>query len=176
VKSSYHHLSHSETAGDNLWVQAMTHKVIAPVTWTLGGASALILLALIALMIDWSKSGARTAKDDVIREKTSPDGKLVAEIRELTTAMHGGPDTVSVMITQTGYPYENETIYSRVYECDDFNGFDLQWKQSNELTISYGNCNSGRWHTSDENRVLQTKSAWRDVKIDYRDSGHLAIN
>ena len=154
----------------------MTHKVIAPVTWTLGGASALILLALIALMIDWSKSGARTAKDDVIREKTSPDGKLVAEMHELTTAMHGGPDTVSVTIRQTGYPYENETIYSRVYECDDFNGFDLQWKQSNELTISYGNCNSGRWHTSDENRVLQTKSAWRDVKIDYRDSGHLAIN
>ena len=154
----------------------MTHKVIATVTWTLGGACALILLALIALMINWSKSGAQTAKDDVIREKTSPDGKLVAEMHELTTAMHGGPDTVSVTIRQTGYPYENETIYSRVYECDDFNGFDLQWKQSNELTISYGNCNSGRWHTSDENRVLQTKSAWRDVKIDYRDSGHLAIN
>jgi hypothetical protein len=154
----------------------MTHKVIAPVIWTLGGASALILLALIALMIDWSKSGARTAKDDVIREKTSPDGKLVAEMHELTTAMHGGPDSVSVTIRQTGYPYENETIYSRVYECDDFSGFDLQWKQSNELTISYGNCNSGRWHTSDENRVLQTKSAWHDVKIDYRDSGHLAIN
>ena len=154
----------------------MTHKVIAPVTWTLGGAFALILLALIALMINWSKSGAQTAKDDVIREKTSPDGKLVAEMHELTTAMHGGPDTVSVTIRQTGYPYENETIYSRVYECDDFSGFDLQWKQSNELTISYGNCNSGRWHTPDENRVLETKSTWRDVKIEYRDSGHLAIN
>ena len=154
----------------------MTHKVIAPVTWTLGGACALILLALIALMINWSKSGAQTAKDDVIREKTSPDGKLVAEMHELTTPMHGGPDTVSVTIRQTGYPYENETIYSRVYECDDFSGFDLQWKQSNELTISYGNCNSGRWHTPDENRVLETKSTWRDVKIEYRDSGHLAIN
>ena len=149
----------------------MTHKVIAPVTWTLGGAFALILLVLIALMIDWSKS----AKDDVIREKTSPDGKLVAEMHELTTAMHGGPDTVSVTIRQTGYPYENETIYSRVYECDDFSGFDLQWKRSNELTISYGNCN-GRWHTPDENRVLETKSTWRDVKIEYRESGHVAIN
>jgi hypothetical protein len=124
---------------------------------------------------DWSKSGARTAKDDVIREKTSPDGKLVAEMHELTTAMHGGPDTVSVTIRQTGYPYENETIYSRVYECDDFSGFDLQWKRSNELTISYGNCN-GRWQTPDENRVLETKSTWRDVKIEYRDSGHVAIN
>ena len=149
----------------------MTHKVIAPVTWTLGGAFALILLVLIALMIDWSKS----AKDDVIREKTSPDGKLVAEMHELTTAMHGGPDTVSVTIRQTGYPYENETIYSRVYECDDFSGFDLQWKRSNELTISYGNCN-GRWQTPDENRVLETKSTWRDVKIEYRESGHVAIN
>ena len=149
----------------------MTHKVIAPVTWTLGGAFALILLVLIALMIDWSKS----AKDDVIREKTSPDGKLVAEMHELTTPMHGGPDTVSVTIRQTEYTYENEIIYSRIYECDDFSGFDLQWKRSNELTISYGNCN-GRWHTPDENRVLETKSTWRDVKIEYRESGHVAIN
>jgi hypothetical protein len=149
----------------------MTHKVIAPVTWTLGGAFALILLVLIALMIDWSKS----AKDDVIREKTSPDGNLVAEMHELTTPMHGGPDTVSVTIRQTEYPYENEIIYSRIYECDDFSGFDLQWKRSNELTISYGNCN-GRWHTPDENRVLETKSTWRDVKIEYRESGHVAIN
>jgi len=149
----------------------MTHKVIAPVTWTLGGAFALILLVLIALMIDWSKS----AKDDVIREKTSPDGKLVAEMHELTTPMHGGPDTVSVTIRQTEYPYENEIIYSRIYECDDFSGFDLQWKRSNKLTISYGNCN-GRWHTPDENRVLETKSTWRDVKIEYRESGHVAIN
>jgi len=149
----------------------MTHKVIAPVTWTLGGAFALILLVLIALMIDWSKS----AKDDVIREKTSPDGNLVAEMHELTTPMHGGPDTVSVTIRQTEYTYENEIIYSRIYECDDFSGFDLQWKRSNELTISYGNCN-GRWHTPDENRVLETKSTWRDVKIEYRESGHVAIN
>ena len=149
----------------------MTHKVTAPVIWTLGGAFALILLVLIALMIDWSKS----AKDDVIREKTSPDGNLVAEMHELTTPMHGGPDTVSVTIRQTEYPYENEIIYSRIYECDDFSGFDLQWKRSNELTISYGNCN-GRWHTPDENRVLETKSTWRDVKIEYRESGHVAIN
>ena len=146
-------------------------KLITPAMWTLGGA--LILLAFIALMIDWSRSGA--AKDDVIREKTSPDGKLVAEMHELTTPMHGGPDTVSVTIRQTGYPYENEIIYSRIYECDDFSGFDLQWKRSSEVTISYGNCN-GRWHTPDENKVLETKSAWRDVKIEYRDSGHVAID
>jgi hypothetical protein len=87
--------------------------------------------------------------------------------------MHGGPDTLYVTIKR-GELSSADTIYSRIYECSDVSAFDVQWKESRELTVSYGSCDSGRWHTPEENKVLKKDSAWGDIKIDYRDSGHVA--
>jgi hypothetical protein len=115
-------------------------------------------------------------KDETIKREMSPDGKLEAEIHQITTPMHGGPDTLRVTIASSGGT--GDVVYSRTYECSDYSAFRLEWKSSNELTILYSECNASKVNTIEENirenKVWQSDTSWRDVKINYKDTQYLA--
>jgi len=146
-------------------------SVIRRIFKSLGAILGVVLLAVLALagflVLD---SGGD--KDQTIKQAMSPDGKLVVEIHQITTPMHGGPDTLRVTIR---LPEDlGDVVYSQTYECSDYSAFRVQWKNPNELTIIYGTCDSGRWHTVDENKVWQRNTEWHDVKINYQNSGYVA--
>jgi hypothetical protein len=139
----------------------------------LGLIFGVVLLAVVALFV-FLVLDSGGDKDQLVKQAASPDGKLMAELHQITTPMHGGPDTLRVTIGPIKGP-SGGVVYSRSYECtSDYSAFRLQWKTPNELIVTYGTCNSGRWHTKDENKVWQSYAEWHDVKINYLDSGYVA--
>jgi hypothetical protein len=158
-------------------------RVIKALAITVGVGVAVILLLFGFLMIDWGRSASRAERDDLVAQARSPDGHFVAEIRRLTTAMHGGPDKLYVILDENDVA-SGHKIYERTYECDDFSGFRLQWRSTNDLTITYGDCDAERerskgnyrdFYYKEQNKVWQHDTAWQNVKITYEDSGHVAI-
>jgi hypothetical protein len=131
-----------------------------------------VVLVGVLVLVGFLVLDSGGSKDQTIRQAVSPDGKLVAGIHQIMTPMHGGPDTLRVTIGSS--ERLGEVVYSQTYECSDYGAFRLQWNTPNKLTIVYGTCDSGRWHTVDENKVWQRDTEWRDVKIAYQDSGYVA--
>jgi len=144
--------------------------------WVCGLALLAVFGSLAVLMIDWGKSTAKTEKDTLIRDKTSPNGKFVAEIHTFITAMHGGPDRLYVIIkpAQGDHPTWEERLYTRTYECNDTSAFELDWPNSTELIITYGECQASPGHDQDENRVWEQMSVSHGITITYRRSDYVA--
>jgi hypothetical protein len=61
----------------------------------------------------------------------------VAELHTVITPMHGGSDALYVAIRGKNDAF-GETVFSRVNECDDTNGFNIRWTGAEELNVSYG--------------------------------------
>jgi len=156
----------------------MIPKVIKFAVWGVAIVVAAFLILLIALFVDWGRSSAHRDQDYIVQQKTSPDGKFIAEIRRATTGMWAGPDTVYVAM-RTATRAEGDRVYSKTYECDDFSGFGLEWNSPNQLTVTYGECHESKFDGStefaQENKVSKSDSAWNDITIRYVDSHHVAI-
>jgi hypothetical protein len=134
------------------------------------GAVLLLLVGFVILVVGFRGQN----KSHVIRQSTSPDGNVIAEVRELITPMHGGPDLVQVVLRPTTDAV-GDVVYSRVFECGpDYSAFQVEWQSSKSLTVSYGTCDAGRYHSATDNDVFQKNATWQDVSISYRDSGHVA--
>jgi hypothetical protein len=146
----------------------MISKVVK-VSALIVGITLLGVLALLAFLV-FNSGGP---KDHLLQQKASPDGRMIAELHANITPMHGGPDTLYVTIRRTGQPFGSE-VYSRTYECSDVGAYRLEWEGPNELTIAYGACDSGRWHTKDENKVWKSDVTWEGVRIIYEDTKHVA--
>ncbi len=112
-------------------------------------------------------------KDTMILQELSPDGKLVAELHQVITPMHGGPDTFYISMRSNNMT-KGENVYSQTYECNDFTRFRLTWLNPKELNVSYGTCNSGRLHYDNENKVWNRVQSSQDIKINYQDTKYVA--
>jgi hypothetical protein len=158
-------------------VHPVIRKLIKVGAWGTAIVVAVFLVFLVVLFVDWGKSSARRDQDYIIQKKASPDGKLVAEIRRVTTGMWEGPDTVYVAI-RTATSAWGDRVYSKTYECEDFSGFGLEWDGPNQLTVTYGACHESKFNSPtefpQENKVSKGDSAWDDVSIHYVDSHHVA--
>jgi hypothetical protein len=110
------------------------------------------------------------SKDQTRQSAPSPDGRFVAELHTVITPMHGGPDTFYVAIRGKNDAF-GETVFSRVYECDDTDGFNIRWTGAEELNVSSGECNTG--HPEDD-RINTKQVVWRGVAINYLGTHHTA--
>jgi hypothetical protein len=110
----------------------------------------------------------------LIRESTSPDGHLVAEIHEVITPMHGGPDMVQVTLRPASRAV-GDIIYSQTFECGpDYRAFQVEWQTAQNLTVSYGICDAGRYNSASDKKVFQKSASWEGINIIYKDSGYVA--
>jgi hypothetical protein len=142
--------------------------------WSLAaiGTLSLAIVALFAfLVLDSGRD-----KDHLIMQSASPDGKLIVELHQVITPMHGGPDTLYVAIrTQESY---GEKIYSRTYECYDFSAFRFEWNSLHDLTIYYGECSASPYdnpqENASENKIWQSDAEWHGITIHYSDTHHKA--
>jgi hypothetical protein len=136
-----------------------------------------LLLLLVALFVDWGRSSASGDQDYVVQKKASPDGKLIAELRRATTGRWEGPDTLYVEV-HSATETSGDRVYSKTYECDDFSGFDLEWNDPSQLTVTYGECHESKFNSptefAQENKVSKRDSTWHNVTIRYVDSHHVA--
>lgn len=152
----------------NCEVPTLGRKVIKGLGLTL----ATILLAASALfcflVLDW-----RGSRDYLVQQEASPDGKFIPELHQIITSMHRRPDTLCVTLRDVSHPF-GDKVYFRTYECSNLSAFRLQWESPNELKIDYGECDSGRWHTKDENAIRNNDAVWRDVKITYQDTKYVS--
>ena len=110
--------------------------------WLSGGLLFAVLGLLAFLLLSWAGS-----KDQTRQSALSPDGRFVAELHTAITPMHGGPDTLYVAIRRKNEAF-GETVFSRVYECDDTNGFNIRWTGAEALSVSAGECDTG--HPEDD--------------------------
>jgi hypothetical protein len=143
------------------------------VKWSLilcGVVFLLLLAGFSWLVFDFSGH----SKSRLIRETTSPDGRFVAEVREVITPMHGGPDSVQVMLRPATHAV-GDVVYSQTFECGpDYSAFQIEWQSPANLTVSSGTCDAGRYRSAGDNNVFQRSTTWQGVSINYRDSGHVA--
>ena len=156
--------------------------------WTFGITLLVVLIVFGALMIDWIRSAARTERDVLIEKKVSSDGKIISEVHKFTSAMHGGPDLLYVIIKlapqqvndhtlSEGLPSQDEQkIYSRTYECSDYSAFHIEWTGSEKLTVYYGECNTGSNYSKEEDTVWEKRHEWHDVKIEFQDTKYVATH
>lgn len=143
------------------------------VTWSLISCGAVFLLLLLAFLI-FAYHFAGENKTRLIRESTSPDGQFVAEINEVITPMNGGPDLVQVLLRPVTRA-SGEVVYSQTFECESDNrAFQVRWRSPKNLEISYGVCDTGRYHTAADNKFFQKITEWHEVSIAYLDSEHVA--
>jgi hypothetical protein len=133
---------------------------------------ALVVILFASLLVDFSGH----AKDRVLKKAVSPDGQFVAEVHEVITPMHGGPDRVDVTLQdQRSDQLVQAVVYSRIFECGpDYAGYGLRWQSSQSLTIWYPTCDGGRYRSPADNWVLQKLDMWRGVAIVYHNSGYVA--
>lgn len=124
---------------------------------------------IVFLLLSWGGD-----KDQTRKSVPSPDGRFVAELHTVVTPMHGGPDTLYVAIRGKSDAF-GETVFSRVYECDDTSGFDVRWSGAETLDVSYGACDTGQWHTPAEDRITIKQAVWRGIVINYFDTHHTAV-
>ena len=107
-----------------------------PLKWIflLLGTACLIVLAIVAfLVVDFP--GHST--DHVVKRAVSPDGRGVAELHEVVTPMHAGPDLIRLKLSSIA-GNDSATVYSSVFECGpDFSGYDLRWQSAHSLSFSY---------------------------------------
>ena len=103
-----------------------------PLKWILllfGAAGLIVLAVIVFLVVDFP--GQST--DHVVRRAVSPDGQVVAELHEVVTAMHGGPDLIRLTLS-TIAGNDSAIVYSSVFECGpDFSGYDLRWQSAHNL-------------------------------------------
>lgn len=133
-----------------------------PLKWILllfGAAGLIILATIVLLVVDFP--GHST--DHVVIRAVSPDGQLVAELHEVVTAMHGGPDLIRLKLS-TISGNDSAIIYSSVFECGpDFSGYDLRWQSAHSLSFLYKACASDPSNTGQGTHL----NSWRDVRIHY---------
>jgi hypothetical protein len=152
-----------------LGVPPMSHRILKGIGLIFGA----VLLAALVLSAFLLHQVGRDERDDLIQNAVSPDGKLVAELRENIKGPWGGSDTLYVTIRAATHPF-GDKVYSRTYECMDHGAFHVQWEGSSELIIAYGSCDTGRWHTEAEDKVWNKDVSWHDVKITYEDTKYVA--
>jgi hypothetical protein len=140
------------------------------VKWSLILCGTVVLLLLLAFLL-FAYYFAGQNKTRLIRESASPDGHFVAEVREVITPMHGGPDLVQVVLKSASQS-EGDVVYSQVFECGpDYSAFQVAWQSPDSLAVSYGACDAGNFQSPTGNKKSM---AWHEVKISYRDTGHMA--
>ena len=90
-----------------------------------------LVLALLALLeVDFGGS----ERNHVIWQARSPDARYVAELHEVITPMHGGPERVEV--TWKSKEAFRAVVYAQTFECGpDDNGYQWQWSSSRTLII-----------------------------------------
>lgn len=134
-----------------------------PLKWILllFGAAGLVVLAIIVfLVVDFP--GQST--DHVVKRAVSPDGRVVAELHEVVTAMHGGPDLIHLTLSSIAGK-DSAIVYSSVFECGpDFSGYELRWQSAHSLSFLYKTCAANPSNTAQGTQL----NSWRDVNIHYQ--------
>ena len=151
----------------------IVHAIMAKtLKWFFAGLAILICGFVCVFIFLVADSG--TARVTTIKQSLSPDGQFSAEVDQLITPMHGGPDTIQVRLKRVKRGPE-VIIYERTYGCsNDYRGYDVRWMTVKDLTVVYGACDSGRWHSPDENNVHTKIARAQGVDITFEDSGHTA--
>jgi hypothetical protein len=137
--------------------------------WVLGSVLVAVFGLSVFLLLSWG-----VAKDQTKRSAASPDGRFVAELHTVIAPRFGGPDTLYVSIRGQKDTF-GETVFSRVYECDDTSGFNIHWTGPEELNVLYGACDTGQLHTPADDRITTKQVVWRGVTVNYLDSHHPAM-
>jgi hypothetical protein len=141
--------------------------------WSLISCGVVLLLLLVEvswLVMDFGGHN----KIRLIRDSESPDGHLVAEVQEVITPMHGGADSVQVILRSTTSTI-GDVVYAQTFECGpDYSAFQLEWRSPKNLLVQYGTCDSGRYDSAMNNKVLQKSLTWRDLSISYLQSDYVA--
>jgi hypothetical protein len=143
-----------------------TQKIAAAVV------AALFSLIVVGLVVFLIFSGGGD-KDHRLRTVISPDGKARAELHEVITPMHGGRDSVYVSLGDLDSAFDGR-IFVKYHECNDLSAFQLSWEDSDNLTVSYGGCDTGRWKTAGDDKIWVKNTAWRGINIKYLDTGKIA--
>jgi hypothetical protein len=147
------------------------------VVWIFGSVLAIILTLVTALAVDWGISQSRAERDRIILQRTSLDGKRIAEIHTFTTARWGGPDRLYVSIREISGSF-GAKVYEQAYECDDTSAFGVRWQTPSQLQVRVGKCNSNPSldiHSLDrQNKVLEEQPRSGPVTIDYVDANYVA--
>jgi hypothetical protein len=136
-------------------------RVVKVSLW-LSGAGVFAFLGLLVYLL--VSEGA--SKDQMRASAWSPNGRFVAELHTVIAPVHGGPDTLYLAIRDKNEAF-GETVFSRVYECDDANGFNIRWTGAETLNVSSGECDTGH---SEEDRVHTKQMVWRGIAIKYFDT------
>jgi hypothetical protein len=165
-----------ESSGDQRVSLVLSRVPIMRRRWikyALISAGVLFLVVLVAFGLLVFDFGGHN-RDRLIRESTSPDGRVVAEIREVITPMHGGPDEVQVLLRSTRSTF-GDIIYSQTFECGpDYDAFHVNWRSSNDLIVTYGTCDLGPYASGTDNSTIHKRTSWHDVGITYEPSSHVA--
>jgi hypothetical protein len=133
----------------------------------------LLLFAVVGFSVFVIFDAGGDKNDKLLQKAISPDGRLVAELRENITGQWGGPDTMYVAIRRAKDAF-GEKVYSKTYECMDHSPFTLEWNGPAALTIGYGDCDTGHPRTTADDRIWTQLTEWQDVKILYRDTKRTA--
>lgn len=133
-----------------------------PLKWIVllfGAASLIVLATIVFLVVDFPGH----SPDHVVKRAVSPDGRVVAELHEVVTPMHGGPDLIRLTLS-TIAGSASEVVYSSAFECGpDFSGYGLQWQSAHSLLFLYKACAANPSNTGQGTHL----NSWRDVNIHY---------
>jgi hypothetical protein len=125
-----------------------------------------VVLSGAGAIVFWPKK-----TDILIQRIASPDGKAVAELHKDSP---GGDLFPTIYVTISSTQFGRNIVYARDYDCTDYSAFRVEWTQSNELTISYGECDPAQAHIKDEDTVENKTNNWGGVAVKYRDTRYLA--
>lgn len=134
----------------------------------IAGAMALLFAAL-----GWVAGSGWHDTEVPVTKAASPDGSWLAELIEVVTPMHGGPDTLIVRLRERG-DVKGIVVYDRNYECGpaDYTAYKLEWRAPRLLSITYGDCDAR--NPAVDNIESLRLAAYKDVQIVYEHSTHVA--
>lgn len=124
----------------------------------LGVLIGVILLAILVLL-GFFVGGDR---DQFVKQTTSPDGKLVAELRQIITSRWGGPDSIYVQLTPVPATSPTTIVYSAENECSDHT-FNADWNGPRRLDIFFSKCDTTSAQPAPVTRVKMDR--WQEVTI-----------
>jgi hypothetical protein len=140
-------------------------KSVAKVAlWGVGGVLLVVFALVVFVLVSWGGE-----KDRLVLRTTSPDGKLIAELHQDITSMHGGPDRLRLTIGRSTVAF-GDTVFSEVWECSDDSAMHLAWNGSDRLTFQLGHCVPHIPDAPENHQVFTRSTRWHEVSIAYSDS------
>jgi hypothetical protein len=130
----------------------------------LGGIA--IGIAVIAIVYLAVREGE--SKDRIVAKATSPDGRRLLELHQVVAPGHGGADYFKITLREATAPF-GDTVFTRRFECSDFQSFHISWTDSTHANVRFGPCDTG--HPEDRTPAPPPAISWKDITVVLDDSG-----